>query len=358
MNQPIVWLRKETKEFERRTPLSPAGAKKLKELGAKVIVEKCPDRIIPDSEYEAAGCEMTAPLSWKNKAPEDAIILGLKELDVEDFPLSHRHIYFAHAYKGQEEAPQILGRFQSGNGTLYDLEFLMDENKRRVAAFGHWAGFVGCAIALDRYFHKHHPELSQIEYPGLSHFENQTELIEQIKVKMKAVQKRPRSIVIGAKGRCGKGAIDMLQRLDLEATHWDMEETAKGGPFPEILDHNLFINTVLLGPGTDPFLTRDLLEVKPKLEIIADVSCDPNNENNPIPLYNAITSWERPFTKTDQDIEILAVDNLPSLLPKESSEDFSQQLLPHLIDFIQSEDAPVWKQAREIYKEAIKRVLN
>lgn len=36
--------------------------------------------------------------SWVN-APSDAIILGLKELPHSHDPVSHRHIYFAHAYK-------------------------------------------------------------------------------------------------------------------------------------------------------------------------------------------------------------------------------------------------------------------
>ena len=36
--------------------------------------------------------------SWVN-SPSDAIILGLKELPHSHDPVSHRHIYFAHAYK-------------------------------------------------------------------------------------------------------------------------------------------------------------------------------------------------------------------------------------------------------------------
>jgi len=42
-----------------------------------------------------------------------------------------------------------------------------------------------------------------------------------------------------------------------------------------------------------PFVTRELLDKCPKrrLTAIGDVSCDPNSTNNPIPLYDAITSW-------------------------------------------------------------------
>ena len=62
---------------------------------------------------------------------------------------------FAHCYKHQAGWNDILSRFHLGNGLLYDLEFLQDENKRRVAAFGFYAGFAGCALGLEgiRFFY-------------------------------------------------------------------------------------------------------------------------------------------------------------------------------------------------------------
>jgi saccharopine dehydrogenase (NAD+, L-lysine-forming) len=69
------------------------------------------------------------------------IILGLKELDPEEFPLKHTHVQFAHCYKSQAGWEDVLGRFSRGGGTLLDLEFLVDDKGRRVAAFGFHAGF-------------------------------------------------------------------------------------------------------------------------------------------------------------------------------------------------------------------------
>ncbi len=37
---------------------------------------------------------------------------------------------------------------------LYDMEFLTDSSGRRVAAFGHYAGFAGDAIALLAWAHQ------------------------------------------------------------------------------------------------------------------------------------------------------------------------------------------------------------
>ena len=82
------------------------------------------------------------------RRPADAIIFGLKELPEDGTPLTHRHIMFGHAYKGQPAGRVLLKRFKAGGGTLYDLEYLVDEKGRRVAAFGYWAGYAGAAVSL------------------------------------------------------------------------------------------------------------------------------------------------------------------------------------------------------------------
>jgi saccharopine dehydrogenase (NAD+, L-lysine-forming) len=81
-------------------------------------------------------------------APKDRIIIGLKELPEDEFPLEHTFVHFAHCYKQQGGWEKVLARFPRGGGTLYDLEFLQDTTGRRVAAFGYHAGFVGAALAI------------------------------------------------------------------------------------------------------------------------------------------------------------------------------------------------------------------
>jgi saccharopine dehydrogenase (NAD+, L-lysine-forming) len=51
-NSPILWLRCETKKFERRAALSPTTAKKLIDAGFTVLVERDTQRIFEDVEYE------------------------------------------------------------------------------------------------------------------------------------------------------------------------------------------------------------------------------------------------------------------------------------------------------------------
>jgi len=44
----------------------------------------------------------------------------------------------------------------------------------------------------------------------------------------------------------------------------------------------------------------------------------------------------------------MAIDNLPSLLPLESSEDFAGQLLPHLLTY-EADTAGVWSRALYLF---------
>ena len=142
-----LWVRAEQRANEERVGLTPDGAAALLAAGVRVTVEQSSVRAIGLDGYRAAGCEIAAENSWA-EAPDDAVIFGLKELPEDGTPLHHHHILFGHAYKGQPAGQVLLRRFRAGGGTLYDLEYLVDDAGRRVATFGYWAGFAGAAVAL------------------------------------------------------------------------------------------------------------------------------------------------------------------------------------------------------------------
>ncbi|MGD9863829.1 MAG: saccharopine dehydrogenase, partial [Pseudodonghicola sp.] len=142
-----LWVRAEQRPNEERVGLTPEGAAALIAKGIAVTVEESSVRAIPIDGYRAAGCTIAAENSWP-QAPRDAVIFGLKELPDDGSALPHRHIMFGHAFKGQHSGKELLRRFKAGGGTLYDLEYLVDEAGRRVAAFGYWAGYAGAAVTL------------------------------------------------------------------------------------------------------------------------------------------------------------------------------------------------------------------
>lgn len=50
---------------------------------------------------------------------------------------------------------------------------------------------------------------------------------------------------------------------------------------------------------------------------------------------------------------MISIDHLPTLLPREASEQFSADLLPSLLEFPSRQTARVWTDAEKLYKEKL-----
>ncbi len=348
-----LWVRAEQRANEDRVGLTPDGAKSLMDAGLRVTVEDSSVRAIGIDGYAQAGCEIAPENSWPG-APKDAIIFGLKELPEDGSPLPHRHIMFGHAFKGQHSGRALLRRFKAGGGTLYDLEYLVDEAGRRVAAFGYWAGFAGAAVTLKAWAAQQHGKLCG----PVGAYRNKDAMMDDLRAELDATNApRPDAIVIGALGRVGTGASDLMEAMGVRVTKWDMAETASGGPFPEILDHDLFINCILAGPQTPVFVPREALTTSRKLTAIGDVACDPDSDYNPVPVYDKATSWDAPALRVAENppLDVMAIDNLPSMLPLESSIDYAGQLLPSLLT-LDDLSSGVWARAEATFKTHMKDI--
>lgn len=346
-----LWVRAEQRPNEERVGLTPDGAAALVRAGLRVTVEKSSVRAIPLDGYVQAGVEIAEENTWPD-APADAIIFGLKELPEDGTPLPHRHIMFGHAYKGQPAGRDLLKRFKAGGGTLYDLEYLVNEDGRRVAAFGYWAGYAGAAVALKTWAAQKRGALigPVSKYPG------RQALLDDLAQDMHAMQ-RPRAIVIGALGRVGTGASDLCEALGVTVTKWDMAETAHGGPFPEVMQHEIFLNCILARPGCPVFVPASAKTDSRALTVIGDIACDPTSDFSPIKVYDRATDWAAPALRVADNppLDVTAIDNLPSLLPVESSEDYAAQLLPSLLT-LTALDAGVWGRAKAEYDRHIATV--
>lgn len=326
MSGTTLHLRSETKPLERRSALTPTTAKSLIDAGYTLNVERSPLRIFDDAEFEKIGATLVPEGSWVN-APEDHIIIGLKELLEEDcespptptftsspakrpisaktskltrnhhgaVPLKHVFVHFAHCYKQQAQWENVLARFPRGGGTLLDLEFLEREvapgRYARVAAFGWSAGFAGAALALENWaWQLTHPGGEPL--PAVESYPNEADLIADVKKSLAEGQAKagrlPRVIVIGALGRCGRGAVDMCLRAgvpDEQILKWDIEQTAKGGPFPEIVESDIFVNCIYLTSKVPHFVNLESLK-SPNRKLSVVVS------TNPLPRLHDIVLTE------------------------------------------------------------------
>ena len=87
------------------------------------------------------------------------------------------------------------------------------------------------------------------------------------------------------------------------------------------------------------------------MRVIGDIACDPGSSFNPVPVYDAATNWQRPVLRVQDTppLDVMAIDNLPALLPLDSSRDFAGQLLPHL-HTLDRMDGP-WARAAEVFRD-------
>lgn len=82
------------------------------------------------------------------------------------------------------------------------------------------------------------------------------------------------------------------------------------------------------------------------------------NPHNPIPIYSINTSFPEPTVEVDtkgvgKRVTVISIDHLPTLLPREASEQFSKDLLPTILQLPQRATAPVWTNAEKLFKEKL-----
>ncbi|MBM6400807.1 saccharopine dehydrogenase [Phycicoccus sonneratiae] len=336
MSSVHLWLRHETRSTERRAPLVPHDAARLVADGVRVTVEESPQRVFDVEAYRAGGCHVTPAGSWVD-APDDAHVLGIKELPDEPAALRHTHIFFGHAYKGQDGAGSLLARFAAGGGELLDLEYLTVDG-RRVIAFGYWAGYVGAALGV----------LAARGALAPLHPMERAELDALVRA---AGADGMSALVVGAQGRSGRGALDALLAANTVLDGWDREDT-RVLDREALLDHELLVNCVLSTTPQPAFVRPEDLTAPRALRVVADVTCDVTSEHNLVPVNTAITSWEEPARRVGDDppLDVIAVDNLPSLLPREASVAFSADLVP-LVPTLAGRRGP-WREALRAFVAA------
>ncbi len=344
--KPTVLLRAEQRGTERRTPITPKDAAVLIEAGIDVVVESAPRRIFSDDAYEAVGCPLVPAGSWLT-APDEVVVVGIKELPDQPAQLRHRHVYFGHAYKGQDGADELVARFVAGGGQLLDLEYLVDERGRRVVAFGYWAGFVGAALGA-------------LHLAGRLPVPVQPMNLDELAGELEACEERlagTAGVVTGAYGRAGRGAVDALLLAGVVASRWDRDDTTNLNS-DALVSHDLLVHCVLATKPQPAFLVEaDRDRPARKLKVLVDVTADVTSALNLLPVSDRHTSWNEPVRRLWNDpvpLDAIVIDNLPSLLPKQASEDFSHALVPLLPGLFAGD--PTWARAADRFSAAVRQL--
>jgi saccharopine dehydrogenase (NAD+, L-lysine forming) len=137
-----------------RVPLTPAQClqisktmldAKLKYSDLHFIIQPSPIRCYSDKEYIDAGLTLSEDLS------DCDILMGVKEVPVEQLIPNKTYLFFSHTIKEQSYNKKLLQAILKKNIRLVDYEMLTNRAGQRVIAFGRFAGIAGAHNGLMTY---------------------------------------------------------------------------------------------------------------------------------------------------------------------------------------------------------------
>ena len=375
---------RESRIDDRRSPLVPKQIKKLlsRYPNLKILVQPSKNRCFKNEEYFSAGAKITEDISSSD------IILGVKEVDVEALIENKTYLFFSHTSKIRKDSNEatkgtpgmskknLLREALKKNITFVDYENIRDVSGKgyRYLGFGRFAGIVGCYNTLNLYL-----KIKQNRSLPRAFEVNDYKKIREIISKQSFKNLK---ILLTGDGRVAKGSLEFLKYTNIKQislkdylTRSYKDAVFCNIPTSEYVVHNdnkkFSIEDFIINPNnynsrikkylilTDILITShywdpkspklfDLSQIKEfkNLKIIGDITCDINGS---VPTTIRSSSIFEPYYSIDrkifketspdkESISIMAVDNLPSELPRDSSEEFGNDLLKEVLPYLLKKD--------------------
>ncbi len=336
-------------------------------------------RVFKDREYLAAGASVSEDLG------EADVILAVKEVPARLLQGKKVYVFFAHVTKGQPYNMGMLRRLMELGCSLVDYEKITDDQKRRLIFFGRHAGYAGmidtlCCLgqrlllagvrtplADVRYAHEYEDLAAAKDHLrelgrdlarsstgaslvfGISGYGNVSSGAQEV---LDCLQ--PREVPVSdlpAVGSNSPGSrpikvvfreADMVEpndahrRFDL-AEYYEHPERYRSCFEKHLAYLDVLVNAIYWEPRYPRLVTRDWAKSNyvpgrsPRLKVIGDISCDVEGSieltvrttqpDNPWYVYIAGEDEARDGLGGNGPA-IMAVDNLPCEIPRESSEYF------------------------------------
>jgi len=365
-----------------RTPLSPKQCALAQEQWpVRFVVQPSEHRAFTDQEYRDAGITVQADVS------DCTVLMGVKEVQSDDLMPDKTYFFFSHTIKKQAYNRHLLQTVLERRIRLIDYEVLTDDLGDRLVAFGYFAGIVGAHNGLWAYGLR----TGAFEFPRLYQCHDYAEALAAYA----RVHLPPLRVVLTGSGRVAAGAIRNLHDMGIHGvapeeflrksynrpvftqlfahdyvrrkgsySYFDKKHFYAHGeeyvstfhPFAHTSD--LFINCIYYDKRAPMFFSReDMRSADFRIQVVADISCDlfpdgsvpttlrASSISEPVYGYDPATGSETaPFTAPA--VDIMAVDNLPSELPRDASTFFGQQVLDHILPALVSDQhSPVLERA-------------
>jgi len=411
-----IGVRREDKnEWEKRVPITPEHvAELIEKFDIKTVVQPSNIRAFSDDDYRKIGASINEDLSNSN------VVYAVKEIPINFFKPGKTYVFFAHVIKGQRYNMPMLKKMMELGCNLIDYEKIVDEHGRRLVFFGRYAGLAGMTDALWAYGQRiklrglNSPicEIKQtIRYGRLSEIKKHLVEIGD-KINSDGLQKEISPLVVGfaGYGNVSRGAQEildilpveeiapmeldsikceysnnviykvvfkeenMVERLDSKADfnlkhYYNNPEKYKSVFHKYIPYLSILMNCIYWDKRYPRLVTKDFIKKnynkKFKLQVIGDISVDLNGAieftqktttpGNPAFVYNP-SNDDIIDGYSGEGIAVIAVDNLPCELPRDSSKAFSDTLI-RFIPAIAKADFSVDFDALELPPEIKKAVI-
>lgn len=344
-----IWIRDESQVDEYRTPLIPGDMQQLVSKGCDITIESSQKRCFSDDEYRNIGAKIVD--CDFSTASSDTIILGLKELPPKR-AYYHKHIYFSHSFKSQKGSKALLEKFRIGGGEILDLEYLVDDGNNRVISFSYDAGRCAAALALILYTEI---QSDRKEFTCIQTYSDFSTLNSKINCVLNKTKDKPRLLILGVNGKCGRGACEYLSNLGIEFRGWDRDDLNGRSDCRSYINANdILINCIATNKEERVvILDRDSIKPDGTLKLIIDLTCEPGNNLNPLPLYEACNTFENPVQSINlgtKELYLSAINNIASMVPRETSRNLSRSLSPLLFALNDNGyQEGCWANAKNLY---------
>ena len=336
----------------------------------ELVVEKSPDRTFSDQAYKKLGIAVVSDVS------DCDILFGIKEVPIEKLISNKTYFFFSHTIKEQAYNRDLLRAILEKNITLIDYETLSWFEGGRILGFGKWAGIAGAYNAFLTWGKKTDKFTLPPAYET-DDYEESIRLLSELDLNRLRV-------VFTGNGRVADGIREVLEQMKLkecspqefisqpprnayftQLTSWDLYHRKDGGPwdiqhfynnheaycceFDNFLPYtDILINGIYWEESMPPlFSVKDTKQSNFAIKVIADITCDVQGSVHitmeATNIYNPTFGWSKSEQKQvapfgEDTIDIMAVTNLPTELPKNASEEFGSLLLEHILPLVARRD--------------------
>ncbi|MBN2806632.1 MAG: hypothetical protein JXR22_08225 [Prolixibacteraceae bacterium] len=373
-------IRETLRQGDPRVALTPMHARRLMDQfpGLEIVAQASDKRIFSNQEYE----QFHIPV--QEKVDDCDCLIGVKEVALRSIIPGKTYLFFAHVAKQQIKQQGYFKELAQKQITLIDYEYLMDKHRRRIIAFGYWAGIAGCYYAIHALMKK----LGLGELP-------ETDALDDIygfRDLLQSGKFPPVKFLISGSGQTAKGVEQVLRNTGiLKVSPAKFLKTSnqavytivgrehhivnrEGKPYRKkeyqhqpdqyrsLLNRFAACADVYLAchywePGFPVFLNADdLRQCNHALKVVADISCDipgpiactlrESTHLEPYYDYDPDKACEVPAFSSEKNLTVMAIANLPAKLPREASIHFSsilhREILPYLI---RNEHTPIIEHA-------------